>query len=142
LSGRVVDFPYIGALNNSVRRLEELEDEAKPPLYFLQASAAGQPLAVANWFEYEDTDLDFNDYENYPSWFLPEVVPHVQSHVAVDATTLKKHANALWKLPPDFAQKAAALDGTICLKPMPAPDWRSRSGFGYRLRNRGQRRQR
>jgi hypothetical protein len=56
---KVVDFPYIGALDNSVQRLEELEDEAKPPLYFLQASAAGQPLAVASWFEYEDTDLDF-----------------------------------------------------------------------------------
>jgi hypothetical protein len=36
---------------------------------------------------------------------LPEVVPHVQSHVAVDATTLKKHADALWKLPPDLRRK-------------------------------------
>jgi hypothetical protein len=46
-----------------------------------------------------------NDYENYLSWFLPEVVPHVQSHVAVDATTLKKDADALWKLPRDLRSK-------------------------------------
>jgi hypothetical protein len=85
---KVPDFPYVGAPDKSVQRLEELEDEAKAPLTFLQASAAGQPLAVASWFEYEDTDLDFNDHENHLSWFLPEVVPHIRSHVAIDATTL------------------------------------------------------
>jgi hypothetical protein len=101
----VAAFPYIGALDESVQILEKLEDEARAPLYFLQASAAGQPLAVANWFEYEDADLDFNDHENYLSWFLPEVVPHVRAHVAVDATALKRDADALWNLPVDLRSK-------------------------------------
>lgn len=102
---KVADFPYIGALDKSVQTLEKLEDDAKALLYFLQASGAGQPLAVVTWFEYEDADLDFNDYGNYLSWFLPEVIPHVQGHVVVDATALKKDADALWNLPGDFRIK-------------------------------------
>ena len=116
---KVADFPYIGALDKSVRTLEKLEDEAKAPLYFLQASAAGQPLAVANWFEYEDTDLDFNDHENYLSWFLPEVVPHVQANVIVDATALKRDADALWNLPDDLRSKLLRSMERFILGPRP-----------------------
>jgi hypothetical protein len=102
---KVGDFPYIGALDKSVQTLEKLEDEAKAPLSFLQARAAGQPLAVASWFEYEDTDLDFNAQENYFSWFLPEVVPHIRAHVVVDTGALKRDADALWNLPDKLRSK-------------------------------------
>ena len=73
--------------------------------FFLQAAVAGQPLAVGSWFEYEDQDLDFNSFENRLSWFLPEVVPVISSHVTVNSETLEQEAAALWSLPSDWRDK-------------------------------------
>lgn len=102
LVSKIADFPYIGSPDESFRRLTEIESEARDPLVFLQAHAAGQPLAVGSWFEYEDADLDLNDHENHLSWFLPEIVPRVESHVSVCSTNLKRDADAFWCLPPDW----------------------------------------
>lgn len=102
---KVSGFPYIGALDQSVQILERLTDDIKGPLHFLQANATGQPLAVATWFEYEDVELDLNDHENYLSWFLPEVIPHISEHVAVDAVALKTDVEALWSLPAELQSK-------------------------------------
>lgn len=99
---KIPDFPYIGRPDTSLFRLAEIELEAQAPLSFLQASAAGQPLVAGSWFEYEDRDLDFNAHENYLSWFMPEIVPRVQSHVTVDSTTLQRDATAFWSLPSDW----------------------------------------
>jgi hypothetical protein len=99
---KVPDFPYIGRFDKSLERIHEIEQDVITPLSFLQAGAAGQPLAVGGWFEYEDPDLDLNSHENYMSWLLPEIVPRVQSNVMVDSTILQRDATALWSLSRDW----------------------------------------
>lgn len=99
---KITNFPYIGDPSASFGRLAEIAGDAQDPLSFLQAIAAGQPLIAGGWFEYEDQALDFNADENYLSWFLPEIVPVVRSHVTADPVVLRRDAKAFWSLPPEW----------------------------------------
>ena len=99
---KVAKFPYIGSPAKSFWKLAKVEAAAKAPLSFLQAAAAEQPIVAGSWFEYEDKDLDLNQHENYLALYMPEIVPHVRSHVSVDTDSLARDAAALWSLPPDW----------------------------------------
>jgi hypothetical protein len=99
---RVPKFPYIGSPAESFGRLAKLTAEAQAPVYFLQACGAGQPLVSGSWFEYEDKDLDFNEHENHLALSMPEIVPHIQSHVSVDPDAVARDAAALWALPSEW----------------------------------------
>ena len=96
---RIANFPYIGSPHESFSKFYEIEAELKKPLLFLEAVAVGQPLAAASWFEYEDRDLDLNEFENYLNWTRAEIEPFVQSHAAIDATSLEREVAAFWSLP-------------------------------------------
>ena len=98
----ITKFPYIGSPAKGARMLAELEAKAKATLAFLQACVAGQPLVGGSWFEYEDHDLDINEYENYLIWLLPEVIPRVRSAVSVDVPTLRRYAAALRSIPSEW----------------------------------------
>lgn len=86
---KVPNFPYIRADVASFKAMQALERDAYDLLVFLQGKAAGSPLAFAYWFEYEDSDLDLNAFENRLSWMVPEVAPTILSNTATDAAAVK-----------------------------------------------------
>jgi hypothetical protein len=72
---RMNSICYIGNPETPFAQLDVAQNDLNDQLAFLQASAAGAPLVASSWFEWENTDLDFNNFENYMNWHLPEVVP-------------------------------------------------------------------
>jgi hypothetical protein len=68
-------------------------------LLFLEAVSGKQPLAAASWFEYEDRDLDLNEFENYLNWTSREIEPFVHKHTFVDASSVANEATAFEALP-------------------------------------------
>jgi hypothetical protein len=96
---KIADFPYIGSPLESFSKFDEVNDKLKNALLFLEAVASSQPLAAASWFEYEDQDLDINEFENYLNWISTEIEPFVQAHTVVDSSLVKNEATAFGSLP-------------------------------------------
>lgn len=79
---------YIGDPQTPFDQIDAVQYETRDQLAFLQASATGAPLIACGWFEWEDGALDFNSYENWMYWHVPEVVPRVSVHIAVERESL------------------------------------------------------
>src|SRR5580704_709870 len=99
---KVANFPYIGTDGASFKTMADLEAEAHETLVFLQGKAAGQPLALGYWFDYDDEELDLNTHENYVSWILPEIVPSIFTNIAVNAAAVQQNLIALSAMPADW----------------------------------------
>jgi hypothetical protein len=74
----VPNFPYIGVDGACFRIMNELEWEAHELWVLIQAASVGHPLAVACWFEYADSDLEYSEWDNTFRWLLPEIPPLVK----------------------------------------------------------------
>jgi hypothetical protein len=99
---KVANFPYIGTDGASFKTMSALAEEAYETLVFLQGKAAGQPLALGYWFEYDDDELDLNSYDNYISWILPEIVPSIPANATINAATAHQELKALSAMPADW----------------------------------------
>ena len=86
---RAPNFPYIRSDDASFNAMRAIEREAYDLMVFLQGRAVGSPLAIAYWFEYEDSDLDLNAFENRLSWIAPEVAPAIWSTTNVNAADIR-----------------------------------------------------
>jgi hypothetical protein len=102
---KIADVPYIASPVESFSKFDEVDAELKKALLFLEAVAGSQPLAAASWFQYEDQDLDLNEFENYLNWISKEIEPFVQSHAVVDASSVEKDATAFGSLPNGLKSK-------------------------------------
>jgi len=80
----VPSFPYIRTDIACLRLMAELESKAHELSVLIQAASIGHPLAFASWFEYADRDLEFSEWENTFTWFLPEIAPRVKRHSPAD----------------------------------------------------------
>src|SRR4029077_1966603 len=96
---QVASFPFIVTDGASFRTMADLEAETYETLVFLQGKAAGQPLALGYWFDYDDEELDLNTHENYVSWILPEIVPSIPADAPVIAATVQQDLKALFAMP-------------------------------------------
>jgi hypothetical protein len=85
----VAQFPYIGSDGAAFQRMNDLEERLNDLVVILQAATVGRPIAVACWFEYLDHDLEYAEWENAFSWFLPEVHPRVQRGSVVEGSRIQ-----------------------------------------------------
>ena len=87
---RVENLQYIGAPSPPFEAIESLQFETKELVEFIQACVTSEPVVCGCWFEYEDSDLDINSAENRVIWLLPEVLPHIKTHVPADTKALRE----------------------------------------------------
>jgi hypothetical protein len=98
----VEKFPYIRGTDESFRRLEAIEADARDCWSELEALSAGRPLVIGYWFEYENKDLDYMSWENTLSWSFPEIVPQVMSSASLSGTAIAASLRKFAGLPGDL----------------------------------------
>jgi hypothetical protein len=95
------NFPYIRGDNSAFLRLDEATWNAHEFIVLAQAACVGQPLAVACWFEYADSELDYAESDNDYTWLLPEIPPHVRNAVPGDSNVIRTTVASYRALPDD-----------------------------------------
>jgi hypothetical protein len=91
---RLTSVCYIGSPENPYRQILLAQNEIVDRLAILQSTLVGEPLVAGGWFEWEDSKLDFNRFENSMYWHLLEVVPRVIRHIHVDRERIAEISNA------------------------------------------------
>lgn len=90
----VSHFPFIRPDGASFQRMAELERRVDDLATILQATIVGRPIAVACWFEYLDSDLEYSTWENAFAWLLPEVHPRVQRGSLVEESIIQDNVSS------------------------------------------------
>ncbi|WP_439360090.1 hypothetical protein [Bradyrhizobium sp. DASA03007] len=95
-------FPYIRADNAAFLKMNEMVWKVETLSVLAQASAVGHPIAVACWFEYADTELEWAEWENSLTWLLPEIHPAVKRTVSTDIAVLNANIRRYASLAEDY----------------------------------------
>jgi hypothetical protein len=101
----VPSFPYISANGSPFQRIADLEYGARDRWSFIQAASVGHPLALGCWFEYADSELDINGWDNHLAWILPEVHPRVSSCAALEASAVQEQIGRYDALPRELQSR-------------------------------------
>ena len=64
-------------------------------------------MALCTWVDYENRELEFSEWEKWPEWILPEIMPRIHAAVPVDAQRIKQDWEAYSKLPGDTRSSLA-----------------------------------
>ncbi|WOH53101.1 HEPN domain-containing protein [Bradyrhizobium sp. sBnM-33] len=96
---QVRGFPYIREDNAAFLKMDELIWKAHEFFILAQAACIGHPLAVACWFEYADSELEYAEWENDCTWLLPEIPPHVKRLISVDVDDIQASVAGYYLLP-------------------------------------------
>jgi hypothetical protein len=95
----ISDFPYIRGDNAAFLIMDESIWRVHELSILIQAACIGHPIAVACWFEYADTELEYAEWENGCTWLLSEIHPHVKSSVPADIDVIQTNMASYAELP-------------------------------------------
>jgi hypothetical protein len=99
---RVPNFPYIGSDLAAFEKIAQLQHEAREFWEFFAGASLGHPLAVGCWFEYEDHELDFEQWQNALAWILPEIPPRIAICTATSGASLYDDRTKYMGMPSDL----------------------------------------
>lgn len=93
------DLPFISTDGDCFIQVFDRRMIAKEFWSFIQAATTGRPLALCTWLDYANRELEFSEWDKWPDWILPEIVPRIKSSVSIDAQSIKKDWGAYSALP-------------------------------------------
>lgn len=103
----IPDVSFISKYGDCFEQIYSRQMIAKEFWSFVQAATTGHPLALCTWVDYENRELEFSEWEKWPEWILPEIMPRIRAAASVDAQKIKQDWEAYNKLPDDTRSSLA-----------------------------------
>jgi hypothetical protein len=103
----IPDVSFISEYGYCFGQVYDRQMIAKEFWSFIQAATTGHPLALCTWVDYENRELEFSEWEKWPEWILPEIMPRIHAAVPIDAQKIKQDWEAYSKLPGDTRSSLA-----------------------------------
>jgi len=99
------DFPYISNDTAAFVEMNRMTEKVDELSILLQGSCIGHPVAVACWFEYADSGLEWAEWENSLTWLLPEIHPSVNLIVPTDLALVASNIESYRGLAEEYRRR-------------------------------------